>query len=201
MKGFKELVTEKEIRLANMLSQSRSSVFLESRGYIRKSLAHLFNLDPLDIPLEAHPSQPPKLPKEMGYISISHCLDALIIIWNQEKVGIDIERSDREFKYGKIAKKYFHNNQSLHESTYSRKKILNQWCGIEAAIKLDKGSLAKDLKQWKYISDTKTLFHKGNNLRVFLSQIRFYEWTISIAYENEKYIKHPQIICNNLNIF
>ena len=99
MKGMRELVTENEIQIASMLTKSRSNVFLESRGYIRRSLANLFNLNPLDIPIEANPSKPPKLPKGMGHISLSHCHDALIIIWHSEKVGIDIERSDRNFQY------------------------------------------------------------------------------------------------------
>ena len=66
---------------------------------MRDALSDLFKMNPLQIPISADPGKPPKLPTGMGYISISHCIDAFIIGWHQENIGIDIERSDRDFNY------------------------------------------------------------------------------------------------------
>ena len=198
MKGIIEVVTDNEMQIASMLSKSRSDIFLESRGYIRKSLANLFNLNPLDIPIEANPGKAPKLPKGMGQVSISHCNDALIIIWHIEKVGIDIERSDRDFKYKDIAKKYCFNFDQLKKGNINNKnEVLRQWSAIEAAIKLDKGTLSKDLKEWKYLRNKNTLFHKKKNLKLYINQLNFYQWTISIAYEARDNLAIQEIICNN----
>ena len=98
----------KEINIASNLSSSRAKIFLESRFYIRDALSKLFDLNPLEIPLTANPGEPPTLPKEMGYVSMSHCQDACIICWNKEKIGIDIEYSDRNFNYKRLAQKYFY---------------------------------------------------------------------------------------------
>ena len=56
----------------------------------------------------------------MGYISLSHCKDAIIIVWHKNKIGIDIERKDRDFNHVKFAEKYFFcTNKSIH----NKKKI------------------------------------------------------------------------------
>ena len=74
---------------------------------MRHSLSTLFELDPLTIPINAHPGKPPSLPSGMGNISLSHCKDAITIVWHKDKIGIDIERTDRDFNYLKFAEKYF----------------------------------------------------------------------------------------------
>ena len=43
----------------------------------------------------------------MANISLSHCKDAITIVWHKSKIGIDIERTDRDFNHIKFAKKYF----------------------------------------------------------------------------------------------
>ena len=55
IKGVQDVVTEQEIKTAEKLSGLRSKVFLETRGYLRKSLSTIFNIDPLDIPINALP--------------------------------------------------------------------------------------------------------------------------------------------------
>ena len=109
IKGVQDVATVKEIESAKKLSASRARIFLETRAYLRQSLAKIFDLDPLDIPINADPGEPPKLPIEMGHISLSHCRDAIVIVWHKRKIGIDIERTDRNFNYKKLADKYFFN--------------------------------------------------------------------------------------------
>ena len=63
IKGVQDFVTAEEIKTAKTLSGLRSKVFLETRAYLRQSLSSLFDLDPIEIPLNALPGEPPKLPK------------------------------------------------------------------------------------------------------------------------------------------
>ena len=199
IKGVQDVATESEIETAKKLSGLRSKIFLETRAYLRQSLAILFDLDPLNIPLKANPGEPPELPIGMGNISLSHCKDAIVIVWYKDKIGIDIERKDRNFNYMQFAKKYFFNtNKSINTTKLSKTMILNQWCAVEAAIKWNHGKLAKDIKHWQYFENKKTLIHKKNNLHLNFSQINFYEWTIALAYR-EKTFSQPEIICSYKN--
>ena len=109
---MQDVATVEEIKTAKNLTSSRSKIFLETRAYLRKSLSTLFDLDPLEIRINAHPGEPPSLPSGMGNISLSHCKDAITIAWHKSKIGIDIERTDRDFNHIKFAKKYFYTNKS-----------------------------------------------------------------------------------------
>ena len=188
--------TPNEINIASNLSSSRAKVFLESRFYIRDALSNLFDLKPLDIPLKSNPGEPPTLPEGMGYISMSHCRDACIICWNREKIGIDIECSDRNFNYKGLAKKYFY-KKFTDDYNLKRYSILKEWNAIEAAIKWDRGKLSKDLKYWQYKNNEKNIFHVKKNLIVNLEQFSFLNWTISIVSENDIYYS-INIICTDI---
>ena len=104
------------------LSDLRSKVFLETRAYLRESLSTLFDLDPLEIPINAQPGEPPSLPSGMGNISLSHCKDAITIVWHKSKIGIDIERTDSDFNHIKLAEKYFFNTNKSNHKNYLKKK-------------------------------------------------------------------------------
>ena len=193
IKGVQDVATFKELEIANKLSKQRANIFLESRAYIRQSLGTLFDLNPLEIPIIANPGEPPELPEGMGHLSFSHCCDAIILVWHIKKIGIDIERIDRNFNYKKLAKKYFFksNNKRLNKNI-----ILNQWCAIEAAIKYDHGKLSKDIKEWQYFEDNNELFHKKKKLHLTFNQINFHKWIIALAYEeNSGFL--PNIICSS----
>ncbi|ABM71297.1 possible 4'-phosphopantetheinyl transferase family protein [Prochlorococcus marinus str. MIT 9515] len=197
IKGVQDVATLKELEIANKLSKQRANIFLESRAYIRQSLGTLFNINPLEIPIIADPGEPPKLPKGMGYLSFSHCCDAIILVWHEKKIGIDIERVDRDFSYMKLAKKYFLTSKKSNQTSESYKKsILNQWCAIEAAIKWNHGKLSEDLKEWQYYENEKTLFHNAKKLKLKFTQITFYKWTISLAYKDISQLI-SNIICSS----
>jgi len=166
---------------------------------LRKSLSTLFDLDPLKIPINAHPGEPPSLPSGMGNISLSHCKDAIVIVWHKNKIGIDIERTDRDFNHIKFAEKYFfYTNKSNHNNYLTKNMILNQWCAVEAAIKWDHGKLAKDINHWQFYEKQKELIHKKKNIHLHYSQINFHDWNIALAYE-EKTSFNPEIICCSKN--
>ena len=189
--------TSSELQIASNLSQARAKIFLETRYYMRDALSALFNINPMKVPIKAHPGKPPELPNGMGYISISHCKDAFIIGWHRENIGIDIERSDRDFNYQKLAKKYFQ-KQNIKNFNLNKYLILKEWSAIEAAIKYDKGKLSRDIKEWKHEINKKNLYHKSKGIKLNLIQIPFLDWTISIALKNNALYELPKIICSNL---
>ena len=88
---MQDVATLEELKTAKNLTSSRSKIFLETRAYLRQSLSTLFDLDPLEIPIKAQPGEPPSLPSDMGNISLSHCKDAITIVWHKSKIGIDID--------------------------------------------------------------------------------------------------------------
>ena len=195
MIGLKHLSTSEENEIAKNLSTNRAKVFLESRSYIRESLGNLFNINPLNFPIKAFPGRIPKIPNKMGNVSISHCQDAFVIVWYKENIGIDIERSDRKFNYKAIAKKYLLKNKRNIEMT--KTNVLSEWNAIEAAIKWDQGQLSKDLKEWEFIKNKEMILHKSKKIKLNLKQFDFYEWTISIAFQDKDFHNKRIIICNN----
>ena len=100
---MQDVATAEEIKIAKNLSNSRSKIFLETRAYLRQSLSTLFDLNPLEIPINANPGKPPSLPAGMGNLSLSHCKDAITTVWHKSKIGVDIERTDRDFNHIKFA--------------------------------------------------------------------------------------------------
>jgi len=189
--------TSSELQIASTLSQARAKIFLETRYYMRDALSTLFNIEPIRIPIIAPPGKPPKLPEGMGFISISHCKDAFIIGWHNKKIGIDIERSDRDFEYQTLAKKYFR-RENIKNSNLNKYLILKEWSAIEAAIKYDRGKLSKDIKEWIYQKDKENLYHKSKNIKLNLNQIPFLDWIISVAYKSKNSHHAAKIICSNL---
>jgi len=194
IKGERDVATRKEIEIASKLPKRRANIFLESRSFIRHSLGSLFELNPLEIPIVANPGEPPELPKGMGYVSFSHSRDAIVLVWHEKNIGIDIERTDRNFNYEILAKKYFFKSSNIRK--LNKELILNQWCAIEAAIKWDHGKLAEDLKEWQYFKNDKILFHKKKKLNLKFSQVKYYQWTICLAYQGVSQYS-PNILCTS----
>jgi len=197
MEYLTHVSTSSELQIASNLSQARAKIFLATRYYMREALSTLFNIEPIKIPIMAPPGKPPKLPTGMGFISISHCKDAFVIVWHHEKIGIDIERADRDFDYQKLARKYFR-QENLKNSNLNKYSILKEWSAIEAAIKHDRGKLAKDIKEWRYLKDKDNLYHKSKKIKLSLIQLPFLDWLISIAYKNKNLYYPEQVICSNL---
>ena len=189
--------TSSELKIASNLSRARAKIYLETRYYMRDALSTLFNINPMKIPITAKPGEPPKLPIGMGYISISHCKDAFIIGWHQKNIGIDIERSDRDFNYQKLAEKYFQ-EENIKNYNFNKYLILQHWCAIEAAIKYDRGKLSRDIKEWKFQMNQENLYHKSKKIKLNLIQIPYSDWTISLAYKKNFLHDLPKIICSNL---
>ena len=78
------LVSDQEIKWSENLGKKRQSEYLKTRSLVRKTLSFFFNIKPLDIPLFAPPGKPPLLKSGFGYLSLSHCKDALLISWAKQ---------------------------------------------------------------------------------------------------------------------
>jgi len=126
------------------------------------------------------------------------------IIKSLEWIGINYDgdeyiQSKKINDHIKIAKKYFfHTNKSNQNNYLTKNMVLNQWCAVEAAIKWDRGKLAKDIKHWEFFEKPKELIHKKKNIHLNYSKINFHNWTIALAYE-EKTSFNPEIICCSKN--
>ena len=196
----KYISTTEEKKIAYNLPIKRAKVFLESRAFMRECLSDFLDIRPLDIPLKAYPGSVPQVPENIGKISISHTQNVLVVILHEDKVGIDIENSERKFNYQGLTKKYFQKKERTKNIISIQKKdILKEWSAIEAAIKWEGGKISKDLKKWEYALDKNEIYHKNKNLTLALNQFDYKNWIISIATKGEKYQNNQFIICDGIN--
>ncbi len=192
-------VTRDEEKVASGFSCLRSRQFLHSRGYVRHALSCLWNVPPLDIPLQAHPSSPPELANGWGYISFSHCSDALLVGWSPWQLGVDLERSDRSFAAANLARRFF--DEELQEVIKSldsqalRLAVLEQWLVKEAAVKWQKGTLAEDLRHWRFDLGSSSACHDLLHHRIGIHRAHFRDWEMAVACEL-KLISNPLILCS-----
>ena len=100
-------ISKEEKKWVQKLTPTRGLIYHFSRGCLRHVMSNITGSDPLDIPLKADPGEPPLLAEGWGNISMSNCADALLIGWSPGKIGVDIERKDRQFLAYKLSKRFF----------------------------------------------------------------------------------------------
>ena len=178
---------------ASNLSKLRKKEYLYSRGYLRKSLSELFNIDSLEIPLYAPPNKPPKLMNDLGYISISHCKNALLIGWSKEKIGVDLEKNNRLFDYRNLQKKYFYNSEKELISKLNGQKLINEllslWVLKESAIKWEEGSILKDLVKWKCCKGF--VINTSTKRKLFSYSYGYKSWILGIVLSSRINTENP----------
>ena len=167
------------------LEGARQASFRRSRLWMRRCLADRFDLDPADVPLAAPPGAPPTLPPGWGWISLSHCPDVVAVVWSSQPVGVDVERLDRRLAAAALARRFFapgdcQELKSL-EGESLRGAVLQQWVAKEAAIKWQRGTLAKDLGQWSCTAEDHTARHAKGRWEVPVCRIRFSPWLVAVA--------------------
>ena len=170
-------ITKAEIQWANQLAAKRSRQYQHSRGYVRKVLSEMWNIPVLEVPLHAAPGKPPELAPGWGNISFSHCCDRLLIGWSPEKIGVDIERTDRSFKANQIQMRFFSEIEKKDlfrfQAKELRAEVLKQWVIKEAAIKWQKGSLTRDLSQWIFSTEKEIALHQSLGLKINLNFLHY----------------------------
>ena len=182
-------ITKEEENIAQRLGTRKSFQYRQSRGYIRELVSEIFEINPQNVPLNALPGKPPELNADLGHLSISHCNDKLLIGWSQKKIGVDIERKDRNFLAKKLAKRFFNSCENEILEKYDNREfnfqVLKTWVIKESLIKWQKGSISIDLIRWSIDKDKKKASHPDlhNKLSVFFKV--FENWIISVATEKE----------------
>jgi phosphopantetheinyl transferase len=131
---------------------------------------------------------------------MSHCSDALLIGWSAGKIGVDIERKDRQFKAYKLSKRFFtkYENLEIENLTPSQAKeiVLKRWVVKEAAIKWQRGKLANDINHWIWRKKSSFAHHKKLGYKVKVYQQNHDQWTYAIAIDEDSNQRKP-IICLN----
>ena len=185
-KPDEKIITKKEELMMKYFSEKRKEEFINSRSYLRISLAEIFNLDPLKIPINAKPGQPPKLPNNYGFLSLSHCHDAFLIGWSKNKIGIDIENKNRKVNLNLI-KKYLSSKESKNdlgmtfEEEELNKRFLEFWVIKESLIKWQNGNFFIDFNKWKLDREHSIAVHQKHNLKVKTKISDFRNWKIGLA--------------------
>ena len=193
-------ISSEEKKWVQKLTPRRGLSYHFSRGCIRHVMSSMTGLEPLDIPLKAAPGEPPSLPDGLGCISISHCSDALLIGWSSEKIGVDIERKDRQFQAHKLSKRFFsqYENCEIENLTPSQAKelVLKRWVIKEAAIKWQSGKIATNINQWIWENKSSFAYHKKLGHKVKVYEQNHDKWSYAIALDGDSLICNP-IICLN----
>ena len=174
-----------EKKIASKLSFYKSQEYSYSRGYARLALSSLFKIEPLEVPIFSFPHTQPILKKGWGYLSLSHCKDALIIAWSVKRIGVDIERSDRKFAYKRICERFFTKNEKIIFNNLNknnqRKFVLNHWIMKESSFKWQKNKLPFDLFGWEWDEVLGTCKHEVLKQNLRFSLIHHDEWSIGLS--------------------
>ncbi len=198
---YKEIkpITNREKEFANNLSKKRAEEYAFSRGHMRNILSKFLGIKPLDVPLESFPGKPPMLKGALGNISLSHCKDSLLMGWSTNKIGVDIERADRKFKFRNVSERYFLEEEKKGLEKLSEEKlrlsVLNLWVLKEAAIKWQKGTIVNDLSLWKIDKFYKSAYHKSLNISLNTFHILKESWILGVAHDSE-ILNDEEIIIN-----
>ena len=195
-------ISNREQQWVKKLTKSRGITYHFSRGRIRHVISNMTGVDPLEIPLTADPGKPPLLDEGWGYISMSHCSDALLIGWSSERIGVDIERSDRNFQADKLSKRFFtqYENSEIENLTPSQTKeqVLKRWVVKEAAIKWQSGKISTNLSEWIWENNSSFAYHKNLGYQVKVYSQKHKKWIYAIALNGDSMISNPITCINQL---
>ena len=193
-------ISSEEKKWVTKLTTDRGLIYHFSRGCLRNVMSNMTGINPLDVPLKADPGKPPLLAEGWGHISMSHCADALLIGWSSTRIGVDIERKDRQFKAHKLSKRFFthYENYEIESLTSSQAKelVLKRWVVKEAAIKWQSGKIATNINQWIWKNNSSFAYHKKLGHKVKVYQQNQGKWTYAIALDKDSRT-HKPIVCMN----
>tara|TARA_Y100001968_G_C19292754_1_gene685055 strand:- start:466 stop:1068 length:603 start_codon:yes stop_codon:yes gene_type:complete len=191
-------ISQEEKKWVNALTPKKGMIYQLSRGCLRHVMSNMTGINPLDIPLKAEPGEPPLLAEGWGYVSMSHCSDALLIGWSSSKIGVDIERKDRQFQAHKVSKRFFSNYENCEienlPPSQLKELVLKRWVVKEAAVKWQRGKIARNINQWIWENKSSFAHHKRLGHRVKVYEQSHDQWTYAIAIDKDS-TTHRPIIC------
>ncbi len=163
-------------------------------------MSNIFGVNTLEIPLFAPPGKAPQLEEGWGFISLSHCKDALLIGWSPYEIGVDIENSKRKINALTLGERILSVNEKNVIKNIDKRNfnqaILAKWVEKEAAIKWQRGTLYKDIKKWESNINSGFYFHQSIGKKVYVKSIKYKSWQLAIAYNKDKHKSIP-IICSS----
>ena len=180
-------ISLKEENWAINLPLYKSIEFKYSRGALRKFLSTIFEMPALEIKLNAPPGKPPILENGLGYVSISHCKNGLLLGWSNYPLGVDIEQLGRKLFAKKIINRFYSEKEKIFLSRFSgeelRRKCLDLWVIKESSIKSVRGSVFRDLDKWEYSEENGISLNSefGIKKKIFIDSIN--QFRIAIAYD------------------
>jgi 4'-phosphopantetheinyl transferase len=90
----------------------------------------------------------------MGWISLSHSGDHLLLAWSARPIGVDLEAMERPVQALALVDRFFPPQERRQlqglDGADLRRAVLESWVHKEAAIKWCGGSLAADLAHWSW---------------------------------------------------
>ena len=177
-----------ELNWKGKLSEKSFYSYCQSRGYIRHSLSKIFEVSPLEIPLQSNPGEAPKLSPKWGYVSLSHSKDHFIIAWAPNPVGIDLEIKKRVFPadklFNRILSKYEQKSIKPNNKNEFREIVLQYWVIKEAAFKWQKDKESSDLFNWEWIKESYYAINDRRSLKVQTFLLPYESFFIGLAYNN-----------------
>lgn len=186
-------LTAEEMVWEEGLPQPRAKQFRRSRLWMRSCLASLHGCSAEEVPLTAPPGAAPLLAPGWGYISLSHCVDACLLAWSPQPVGVDLERADRAFPADALMRRFFTGAERSDlvalQGERLRREVLDRWLIKEAAIKWQRGTLAGDLRFWEVSSCLGWARHGGQAVEIAAELRSQGDWRMAVAVADKQLLQ------------
>ena len=151
-----------------------------SRAGLRQVLAPVLGCVPAAVPLCSPPGQPPRLLEGLGWISLSHSGQGLLIGYSGEPIGVDLELVGRPLDAAALMRRFYPiGEQGQLEGLTGealRMAVLTSWVLKEAAIKWRQSSLAVELRNWSCDHSCSQVQHIGEGVQPDCCTATAAEW-------------------------
>lgn len=186
-------LSTQEQHWSTRLPKARSEVFIRSRVWMRACLANCFNLSPQSVPLQAPPGEPPTLPRGWGFLSLSHCPDALLLGCSKHPIGLDLERHDRMIPASSILQRAYcleEQERLQHlQGEDLRRAVLKHWLIKEASIKWQQGAIARDLRFWEVGPGMRSVVHQRSHQRLSAALHPHDSWEFAVVATDQQLLQ------------
>ncbi|MCP9891561.1 4'-phosphopantetheinyl transferase superfamily protein [Cyanobium sp. Aljojuca 7D2] len=151
------------------LPEGQRQRYWHSRAVLRQQLATVLGLGPTHVPLHSPPGRPPHLDEGLGWISLSHSGEGLLIGYSRQPIGVDLEPAGRPLDAAGLMRRFYPVAEQARLQGLAREDlrqaVLTSWVLKEAAIKWRQRSLAAELSQWSYDDSRGRLHHLGDGVQ------------------------------------